>query len=136
MNQCSSCDTRKKNQFPLKRSSFRLGYNGNQRSKAQEPNSLNFPSVDLIFSLIPRGAHLSHPVTTDCLRLQLRPVYWPFPSAAEDAYVTQQRTPAHQRCCLPQNNPSALLFPGLAFPVLSPALSVVFVYSGAASAAS
>lgn len=133
MNQCSSCDTGGKNQFQPKISSFRLGY---RETRGLKGNKLNFPVVGLIFPLIPRGPHLSHSVTTDCLRLQLRPVYSPFPSAVEDAYVTQHRTPAHQRCCVPQNNLSALLFPGLAFPVLSPAFSVVFVYSGAASAAS
>lgn len=70
-------------------------------------------------------------VSPDCSCSQLRPS---FPLAVEDAYVTQQRTPDHQRCCLPQNNLSALLFADAASPAPSPVLSGVFVHDATASA--
>lgn len=81
---------------------------------------------------IPTGAHLSVPVSTDCSCSQLRLVCSSFPLAVGDAYATQHRTPDHQRCCLPQNNLSALLFAAAAFPAPSPVLSGVFVHDATA----
>lgn len=142
MNQCSSCCTtsskndgvEKKNPFPLRGTDERVllilrflkrasVYDGSTdlmfTSKGQEQDSLvTFSLVGVVFPLISRGPRVSDPVTTDCLCWQLRAVYSPFPSAAEDAYVTRHTMADHQRHCLPRNNPSAPLFPTLAFPVL------------------
>lgn len=121
------CKKKKKNQFPASRaddwvllilSLWKWPLTASQwkhtnkkvTSKGRELEAL------VIFPLISSGPRLAEAVITDCLCSQLCPVYAPFPSALGDAYITQHKAWS----CLPQNNPSALLFPALAFPVLPP----------------